>query len=104
MKTLFWALLLAFLASSCLATSGDLERIALKIDDVERGTATMQDLQDVVVDVKEDIEERTRTGLEGIGTTGGISALITGIGLAVLNNRRNKTRGTDPRVSNALKT
>lgn len=86
------AILLLALLPSCLATSGDLERIVAKIDAVEEGTATTDDLRDEIAAVQNEIEDRTRTGLEGIGTTGAISSLITGVGLAVLNSRRNKTR------------
>lgn len=125
MRTSNVALTLALLLCSCLATSGDIDQIGqAQIDSGEAirdlayaaqaGTLDLPNALDAIGQhvaaaghqtqgVASGIERRfsgAATGGLGAGSVAGIAGLITAVGGVALNMYRNRTRETDPRVSN----
>ena len=119
------AIILLALLPSCLATSGDLESIAVKMQEGEQriaqkqaefaqGLASAEEVTEAISDawggnvrqveqVAENIKERSKNIWEQV-LVGAIGAIpVAGAGAAALNAHRNRTRETDPRVSNRMK-
>jgi hypothetical protein len=88
-------LLVTLLASSCV-TSGDLMRVESKVDSISAdGIVTAEeadDLKATIASVAADVEARTSGTLEELAATGGITGLLTGLGL---NYYRSRTRKRD---------
>ena len=119
MKSLL--LVLCLILPSCLATSGDLESIAAKMDEGEQriaakqaefaaGLASAEEVTEAiseawggnireVEDVAEKVKERGSQTLEQML---GIALAVTGVGGVGLNQWRNRTRAVDPRIANKL--
>lgn len=118
MKSLLLVLCLIF--PSCLATSGDLESIAAKMAEGEQriaakqadfaaGLASAEEVTEAISDawggnireveaVAEKVKERGSQTLEQML---GIALAVTGVGGVGLNQWRNRTRATDPRIANS---
>lgn len=98
----WWSVLFVGLVlCGCVATKGDVERIAAKIDQVEQGTASLEDVKAEVADVVEEIEERSSGTLEELGKAGGVSGLVAGAIAVLLNMHRNRTRARDLEAASA---
>jgi len=127
-----WLLYLAFAVLICYGLAslggcvmpGDLEAIASVqrsyearvdrvLDDQAAGLKTQdealdeikaasKDLAEEVEDTAREVAERTK-GVLSTAETGGVAGLATAAGMALLSMYRNKTRQTDPAVSNKLK-
>lgn len=118
----FLVLVLGLVLPGCLATAGDLETIANQaaaseskilqaLEDVEAGVTPAPDMAAIVTEafgdtalaigqVREDIEARATATLDPLLEQGGVSALLVALGMGALNWHRNRTRKTDPAVSN----
>ena len=74
------------LLAGCLVTSSDLKRIEAKLEDE---SATVEDVQAEIAAVADDVEQRADDLLKNLAGTGGVTGLLTGLGL---NLYRNHTR------------
>lgn len=104
MKTLALVLALSFNAAACV-TSSDLRAVADSVERLETvvddETATPADVEAAVKAAKEEIhavakgvEDRSETFIDTLTSAdgGGVSALVTALGLGALNYYRNRQR------------
>lgn len=108
---------------ACVATTADLDRIAAANAETERRvlaelesvgagvsavpelsgaiTEAFQDTANTIAEVKAEVAARADEALDPLVSQGGIAGLVSAAGILLLNWHRNRTRATDPRVSNA---